>query len=147
MEKDSKVDRRRFLSRLGMLSGFGLLVSSKELFGGGNERFQQVPAAAQATQKAPGTSSSTEGSASASSGKEQAAASDFTCTDVSGLDEQQRKTREALQYVDDSPKEDQRCNNCQFYVLPEGEAQCGTCQTVPGPIHPQGYCLAWVAKS
>lgn len=141
------MDRRRFLSRLGMLSGFGLLFSSKDLIGAGNERFQQAPGSEQATQKAPGTSSNKEASASSSNGKEQAAASDFTCTDVSGLDEQQRKTREALQYVDDSPKEDQRCNNCQFYVPPEGEAQCGTCQTVPGPIHPQGYCLAWVAKS
>lgn len=70
-----------------------------------------------------------------------------SCTDVSNLTEQQKQTRKALQYVDDSPHADKRCNNCELFAPPaEGQA-CGTCQVVPGPIHPQGYCTAWVAAA
>ena len=60
------------------------------------------------------------------------------------LSEQQVQAREALQYTDNSPKEGQYCDNCQYW-LPAGSPQeCGGCSIVPGPIHPQGWCSAWV---
>lgn len=70
---------------------------------------------------------------------------DFSCTDTSGLTDAQIQQRENTNYVDDSPNPDQVCGNCQLFTQPEAGAQCGGCQVVPGPIHPQGYCDLWVA--
>ncbi len=72
---------------------------------------------------------------------------DFSCADVSNLTEEQIETRESLQYVDDSPHDDMRCNNCELFEPPGADEPCGRCQVVPGPIHPQGYCTAWVAAA
>ena len=67
------------------------------------------------------------------------------CTDVSKLSAEQKKTRQSLQYVDASPHADKRCNNCRLFKAPAEGSECGTCQVVPGPIHPKGYCIAWAA--
>jgi hypothetical protein len=73
-------------------------------------------------------------------------AADFSCTDTSGLTDAQIQQRENTNYVDYSPNHpEQVCSNCQLYTLPEAGAQCGGCQVVPGPIHPDGYCDLWVA--
>lgn len=69
----------------------------------------------------------------------------FSCTDTSGLTDAQIQQRENTNYVDESPNPDQLCSNCQLYTEPEEGAQCGGCQVVPGPIHPDGYCDLWVA--
>lgn len=72
--------------------------------------------------------------------------SGFSCTDTTGLTDAEIQQRESVNYVDDSPNEDQLCSNCQLYTEPEPGAQCGGCQVVPGPIHPDGYCDLWVAR-
>ncbi len=69
----------------------------------------------------------------------------FTCDDVSGLSEADAATRTSLAYVDASPEAEKNCLNCQLYT--GGEAECGACTVVKGPIHPQGYCTAWAAKA
>jgi hypothetical protein len=69
----------------------------------------------------------------------------LSCSDVSKLTKEQIETRKALQYVDDSPHEEKRCNNCQLFEQPGEGEECGGCQVVPGPIHPNGYCTAWMA--
>lgn len=61
---------------------------------------------------------------------------------VSGAD---AATRRALSYVDESPRPDQRCANCRFFKQPAGDASCGRCEIVSGPIAPGGYCTAWAA--
>lgn len=71
--------------------------------------------------------------------------SGFSCTDTSGLTDAQVQQRGAVNYVDATPNPEQLCSNCQLYTQPEGGAQCGGCQVVPGPIHPDGYCDLWVA--
>lgn len=75
-----------------------------------------------------------------------ATGSDFSCTDTSGLTEQEIQMRENSEYVDDSPEEDKRCDNCQLYTEPAAGEQCGGCQVIKGPIHPEGYCNLWVAQ-
>ncbi|SRR5690554_565365 len=75
-----------------------------------------------------------------------AAGESFSCMDTSGLTEAQIQQRETTQYVDDSPHADMYCSNCQLFTEPEAGAQCGGCQVVPGPIHPEGYCTLWVAQ-
>lgn len=69
------------------------------------------------------------------------------CTDTSGLTEAEMTTRTSLQYVDETPNPDQRCDNCQLYVVPEEGADCGACQIIKGPIDPAGYCISWAAKA
>lgn len=77
----------------------------------------------------------------------EAAGGELSCTDTAGLSEQQIKVRESLNYVDETPKPEQLCSNCQLYKEPEKPGTCGGCQTVPGPIHPDGWCSAWVKKA
>ncbi len=70
----------------------------------------------------------------------------FSCMDTSGLSDAEIQQRESTNYVDESPHEDQLCSNCQLFTEPEEGAQCGGCQVVPGPIHPDGWCDLWVAE-
>jgi hypothetical protein len=69
-----------------------------------------------------------------------------SCTDVSALSDPDKTARTALQYTDASPQPDKRCSGCNLYQTPPEPSQCGTCQVIKGPIHPDGYCTSWVAK-
>lgn len=68
------------------------------------------------------------------------------CTDVSGLTGQERQTRVTFEYAGKSPVEGKDCDDCRFFVQPAPEGPCGTCEIVKGPINPDGYCTAWVAR-
>jgi hypothetical protein len=70
-----------------------------------------------------------------------------SCLDVGSLSEPEKMARSALQYSDSSPQPDKRCLLCNLYQPPADPSQCGTCQIVKGPIHPKGYCTAFVAKT
>jgi hypothetical protein len=69
-----------------------------------------------------------------------------SCTDISGLTDEEKKTRIANHYVDDSTMEGKECDNCSFFSQPVAGNPCGTCQIVKGPIDPDGYCTAWVVN-
>ena len=73
----------------------------------------------------------------------EADAASFACTDTSGLTDMEIQARSALEYVDTTPIQGKTCDNCAFYVVPADGAQCGTCLTVKGPVHPKGYCNIW----
>lgn len=62
------------------------------------------------------------------------------------LSEQEQSIRSSLRYVDQSPIAQKTCANCKIYTLPNNNSLCGGCKIVPGPIHPQGYCTAWIAR-
>jgi hypothetical protein len=62
------------------------------------------------------------------------------------LSDQDRSVRAALKYVDSSPNPQRNCENCKVYKLPPAGASCGGCQIIPGQIHPQGYCVSWIAR-
>ncbi|TVR03133.1 MAG: hypothetical protein EA398_06365 [Deltaproteobacteria bacterium] len=69
----------------------------------------------------------------------------ITC-DTSGLSDAERTMRQSLNYVDQTPNPAQRCDNCQLWVEPSAAGQCGGCQLENlGPVHPAGWCTAWVA--
>lgn len=132
-DDESKLNRREFLVRAGMIgaaaTGVGMYAGCDKGGGGG--------------QKSGGSKSGGKGGSDKGGG----GGSELSCTDTSGLKESQIKTRKSLEYVDKSPKSDKNCENCQLYQPPENEGECGGCQSVPGPIHPKGYCTAWVKKS
>lgn len=68
------------------------------------------------------------------------------CTDTSGLTAEQLQTRKTFQYLGKSPHKDKYCTLCQFFIPPKGNAHCGTCQVVKGPINPDGYCNSFIKK-
>lgn len=78
-------------------------------------------------------------------GGESAAASSGCTVDESSLAEEVQQSRQSVQYVAETPNPEQRCDNCNLYEQPEGDAACGGCQVVQGPIHPEGWCSLWVA--
>jgi hypothetical protein len=53
---------------------------------------------------------------------------------------QQKMAKQAAQYQD-SPKGDQKCADCRFFV--EG----GSCQLVEGEISPNGWCTLFQPKA
>ncbi|MFT3923022.1 MAG: high-potential iron-sulfur protein [Myxococcales bacterium] len=69
-----------------------------------------------------------------------------SCSDVGGLSEPEKMARSALQYADQSPQPDKHCRDCHLFVAAPAPSQCGSCQVVKGPIHPNGYCTAWAKK-
>lgn len=70
-----------------------------------------------------------------------------SCMDVGALSEPEKMARSALQYTDRSPQPDKHCQICNLFQAPSDPSQCGTCQIVKGPIHPKGYCTAFVPKA
>ena len=62
--------------------------------------------------------------------------------DLTGAD---LAAREALGYVDKSPKPAEICASCRLYDLPEGDSPCGGCQLFAGPVLAAGYCNSWAA--
>ncbi|HEY8072621.1 MAG TPA: high-potential iron-sulfur protein [Labilithrix sp.] len=69
-----------------------------------------------------------------------------TCMDTSGLPAEAVQIRTSLAYVEPSPLEGKRCDNCRQYVTPKEEGSCGTCALLKGPVHPNGYCKVYGAK-
>ncbi len=59
-----------------------------------------------------------------------------------------KSAKSAVQYVDKSPKA-QKCAQCRFYIAAKKNPKTakGQCQIVQGSIAPQGYCVAYAAKS
>jgi hypothetical protein len=70
-----------------------------------------------------------------------------SCTDVSKLTEDQKKTRTTLAYEDFSREPGKTCVKCSQYTEPPSADQCGGCKVLPGPVHPNGYCRVFTPKA
>src|SRR5512139_2066785 len=57
-----------------------------------------------------------------------------------------KATKDAMKYQD-TPKGDQKCSNCKFFVPGKTPTAEGTCQMVDGSISPQGWCTAYNKSS
>jgi hypothetical protein len=68
-------------------------------------------------------------------------------SDLSGLTPEEKSVRDKFEYVAKSSYPEKLCNNCALWIKLEGDARCGGCNIMKGPIHPKGYCTAWVVKS
>ena len=68
------------------------------------------------------------------------------CSDLTGLTEMDLQVRKSLSYTDESPYEDQLCDNCQFWIAGKEGASCGGCVSIRGPIYPKGYCTYWAPQ-
>ncbi|WP_338868905.1 high-potential iron-sulfur protein [Spirosoma sp. SC4-14] len=85
-------------------------------------------------------------SKSSSDAKESATAID-PCTDFSGVSETDLKTRKKLGYVDQSPRPESKCGNCNLWLPPKAGKACGGCMLFKGPVHTTGYCTYWAPQS
>jgi hypothetical protein len=59
---------------------------------------------------------------------------------------QDKVPKNAVAYQDEPKVVDgveQRCDNCRFYIQPEGDAAVGGCELVSGEIAPQAWCNIW----
>lgn len=74
------------------------------------------------------------------------AAAPDSCSDFSGVSETDLKAREKLGYVKESPIEDRTCNNCNLWLPPPANEQCGKCMLFKGPVYSAGYCTYWAAR-
>lgn len=70
----------------------------------------------------------------------------LVCTDTTGLTPDEQKLRSTLLYVDVAGDPARKCESCSLFK-PASPDQCGSCTAMKGPIHPQGGCTAWVAKT
>ena len=68
------------------------------------------------------------------------------CNDLTGLTDVEITVRKTFEYVGSTPIPEQRCDNCQFWTVPEAGATCGGCQIMKGPFNPKGYCKQWTVK-
>lgn len=87
-----------------------------------------------------------EGSSADTAPAGDAASTEASCNDVSGLSEQEIAMRNQLQYVDETPNPEQVCTNCALWVAPAEGASCGGCNLIKGPIAPNGYCISWAPQ-
>ena len=46
-----------------------------------------------------------------------------------------------------SPNGSMQCSGCKFFIPGQDAKSDGTCKIVDGAISPNGYCMAYVAKS
>lgn len=120
MKKDD-ITRRNFLVRLsaatGLTVGAGAVLSACGGGDSGSAPAAEAPAAAEPMAEG--------------------------CMDVSGLTDAEVQLRNSLQYVDVTPDETKRCDNCALFVVPESGDGCGTCTLIKGPIAAAGYCSSW----
>ena len=69
-----------------------------------------------------------------------------SCDDLSGLSESDIALRQKLGYVNESPIEESRCNNCNLYLPPGEGKKCGGCMLFKGPVFPEAYCTYWAPR-
>ncbi len=66
----------------------------------------------------------------------------FSCGETAALSPAELAMRTGQQYTDQTTQPDHRCSNCRYYT-PAPPAECGACQVIRGPIHPEGFCNLW----
>lgn len=57
------------------------------------------------------------------------------------------KASQASMHYQTSPNGNMHCSLCKFFIPGQDANSNGTCQVVDGSISPNGYCMAFTAKS
>lgn len=135
---NEKITRRDFLKKLSFAGVAGLGASTLLAACGGGKKEASTPKA-QSTE----SGSNSAGQAASNGGYATAAG---PCSDMSGVPEQDIKTRNTLQYTNKSPYPDKHCSNCNFFLADKYGDKCGGCQLFKGPVNPDGHCSSWTAK-
>ncbi len=59
----------------------------------------------------------------------------------------QAKGSQAQFKYQSKPNGSKKCSNCTFYIPGKSATANGTCKIVDGTISPNGYCIAYSAKT
>ena len=57
------------------------------------------------------------------------------------------KASQASMHYQDTPNGSMHCSLCKFFIPGKDAQSNGSCQVVDGSISPNGYCMAYSAKS
>jgi hypothetical protein len=57
------------------------------------------------------------------------------------------KAPQAQMHYQSTPNGNMHCSLCKFYIPGKDASSNGSCQIVDGSISPNGYCMAYTAKS
>lgn len=68
------------------------------------------------------------------------------CSDLSEVSEAEIQKRESFGYVEQSPIPDKQCHNCNLWLPPGGDHQCGACTLFKGPVKDEAYCTYWAPQ-
>lgn len=137
---NENITRKDFLKKLSFAGVAGLGATSLlAACGGGGKKEASNQTMQSSNQGGSDTASQ------AASGGEYATA-EGPCSDLSGVPEQDQKTRKTLQYTNKSPYPNKHCSNCNFFLKDKYGDKCGGCQLFKGPINPNGHCTSWTAK-
>ena len=80
-------------------------------------------------------------------GEESAAKPADPCNDFTGVSSEELDKRKRMAYVDKSEVPGSSCENCGLYIPWENQTTCGGCLLFKGPVHAEGRCTQWVAKT
>ena len=69
------------------------------------------------------------------------------CNDFRGVSAEELDKRKRMAYVDKSQVPESACENCGLYIPWKDQTSCGGCLLFKGPVHAEGHCTQWVAKS
>jgi len=81
------------------------------------------------------------------SGNKKKSTSEDPCNDLSGVSDVELKKRQSLGYVTKSQTPDNFCGNCGLHIPPKPNEECGGCMLFKGPVHYEGLCVQWTAKT
>ncbi|MFP4507159.1 MAG: high-potential iron-sulfur protein [Cyclobacteriaceae bacterium] len=134
-----KMDRKSFLRKVGMLSITAISGSALlNACGGSTDQNLENRGAPEENEAEPFGETAE---------PLQEEAQEVDCSEYNqDLTEADLQTREALKYVDESPKPEQQCSNCRFWQPDKFEGACGGCQLFKGAVDPQGWCQSWVVQ-
>jgi hypothetical protein len=68
------------------------------------------------------------------------------CANPDQLTEGELQLRASLAYTEASPDAAQLCRKCAFFE-PQGDAPCGNCKILKGPVNRAGRCNSFSAAS
>lgn len=57
------------------------------------------------------------------------------------------KASQSSMHYQSTPSGDMHCSLCKFFIPGKDASSDGSCQIVDGSISPNGYCMAYSAKS
>ncbi|MBX2923519.1 MAG: high-potential iron-sulfur protein [Chitinophagaceae bacterium] len=69
------------------------------------------------------------------------------CNDLTGVSAEELDKRKRMAYVDKSQMPGSSCGNCGLYIPWKDQTTCGGCLLFKGPVHAEGHCIQWVAKT
>lgn len=68
------------------------------------------------------------------------------CENMAGISDGELAKREQLGYVEKTPIPENRCDNCQLYIPPKSDMDCGGCMLFEGPVYAEAYCTYWAPQ-